>query len=116
MAKRLLLFNIAFVRFNRSGNITHFKNKIYLEQVAAVSGLTPNSFCRYFKAKTGKTYSQALLEIRVGYACKLLIENRVSIKHLCFESGFKNFTCFHKNFKQITGKTPQDYPKEHKRG
>jgi AraC-like DNA-binding protein len=94
----------------------HFKDKIYLEEVAAVACLVPNSFCRYFKAKTGKTYSQFLLELRVGYACKLLIENRFSSKHVCFESGFNNFTCFHKSFKAITGKTPQEYQKEHKRG
>ncbi len=91
----------------------HFSQKIYLEKVAAVAGLVPNSFCRYFKSRTGKTYTQFLTEIRVGHACKLLIDNRISIKQLCFESGFSNFTCFHKNFKQITGKSPQHYLKEH---
>jgi AraC-like DNA-binding protein len=91
----------------------HFPQKIYLEQVAAVAGLVPNSFCRYFKSRTGKTYTQFLTEIRVGHACKLLIDNRISIKQLCYESGFNNFTCFHKNFKFITGKSPQHYQKEH---
>lgn len=94
----------------------HFKDKIYLEEVAGVAGLAPNSFCRYFKTKTGKTYSQFLLELRVGHACKLLIEDRFSVKHLCFESGFNNFTCFHKNFKLITGSTPQSYQKQHRLG
>jgi AraC-like DNA-binding protein len=87
----------------------HFKQKIALEEIAAVAGLVPNSFCRYFKSRTGKTYSRFLLEIRVGHTCKLLIETNLSIKHLCFESGFNNFTCFHKNFKAITGKSPQSY-------
>lgn len=94
----------------------HFSQKIYLDQVAAVAGLVPNSFCRYFKSRTGKTYTQFLTEIRVGHACKLLIDNRISIKQLCFESGFSNFTCFHKNFKMITGKSPQHYLKEHLMG
>jgi transcriptional regulator GlxA family with amidase domain len=94
----------------------HFPQKIYLEQVAAVAGLVPNSFCRYFKSRTGKTYTQFVTEIRVGHACKLLIDNRISIKQLCFESGFSNFTCFHKNFKMITGKSPQHYLKEHLMG
>jgi AraC-like DNA-binding protein len=91
----------------------HFNKQIYLDQVAAVAGLVPNSFCRYFKSRTGKTYTQFLTEIRVGHACKLLIDNRVSIKQLCYESGFNNFTCFHKNFRMITGKSPQLYMKEH---
>lgn len=94
----------------------HFSQKIYLEEIAAIAGLVPNSFCRYFKSRTGKTYTQFLTEIRVGHACKLLIDNRISIKQLCFESGFNNFTCFHKNFKMITGKSPQHYQKEHRIG
>lgn len=94
----------------------HFTQKIYLEEVAAIAGLVPNSFCRYFKSRTGKTYTQFLTEIRVGHACRLLIDNRISIKQLCFESGFNNFTCFHKNFKMITGKSPQHYLKEHLMG
>jgi len=92
----------------------HFTRQIYLDQVAAVAGLVPNSFCRYFKSRTGKTYTQFLTEIRIGHACKLLLDNRISIKQLCFESGFNNFTCFHKNFRLITGKTPQLYLKEHR--
>ena len=85
----------------------HFTEKIYLDQVAVIAGLVPNSFCRYFKSRTGKTYTQFLTEIRIGHACKLLLDNRMSIKQLCFESGFSNFTSFHKNFRLITGKTPQ---------
>lgn len=91
----------------------HFTGNIYLGEVAAVAGLVPNSFCRYFKSRTGKTYTQFLTEIRIGHACKLLLDNRISIKQLCFESGFNNFTCFHKNFRMITGKSPQSYLKEH---
>ncbi|WP_026464217.1 AraC family transcriptional regulator [Adhaeribacter aquaticus] len=91
----------------------NFKSKISLTKIADVARLMPNSFCRYFKVRTGKTYSQFLIEIRIGYACKLLIQNKLPIKHLCFESGFNNFTCFHKNFKAITGKTPQIYQQEY---
>jgi AraC-like DNA-binding protein len=91
----------------------HFTGKIYLDHIAAIAGLVPNSFCRYFKSRTGKTYTQFLTEIRIGHACKLLLDNRISIKQLCFESGFSNFTSFHKHFKSITGKTPQSYQREH---
>jgi AraC-like DNA-binding protein len=89
--------------------IKNFKDKILLEEVAELAGLVPNSFCRYFKSRTGKTYSQFLIELRVGYACKLIIENKINMKQLCFESGFHNFSCFHKNFKKITGKSPKNY-------
>lgn len=93
-------------------SVKNFKRKIQLEEIAAVANISPNSFCRYFKSRTRKTYSQFLIELRVGHACKLLIENNVSIKQLCYESGFNNFTSFHKYFKYITGKSPLNYQKE----
>jgi AraC-like DNA-binding protein len=91
----------------------HFKRKIPLEEIAEVACISPHSFCRYFKSSTRKTYSQFLMEVKVGHACRLLIENRQSIKQLCFESGFNNFTSFHKYFKRITGKSPLHYQREY---
>jgi AraC-like DNA-binding protein len=93
-------------------SLKNFKGKIQLEEIASIANISPNSFCRYFKSRTRKTYSQFLIELRVGHACKLLIENNLSIKQLCYESGFNNFTSFHKYFKQITGKSPLSYQKE----
>jgi len=90
-------------------SFAHFKDKILLENIAEIANLTPNSFCRYFKAKTRKTYLQFVSEIRVGHACKLLIEDEMSIKQICYESGFSNFSSFHSTFKSITGKTPLSY-------
>jgi AraC-like DNA-binding protein len=93
-------------------SLKNFKRTIQLEEIASVANISPNSFCRYFKSRTRKTYSQFLIEIRVGHACKLLIENNLSIKQLCYESGFNNFTSFHKYFKLITNKSPLNYQKE----
>ncbi|MBO9617654.1 MAG: helix-turn-helix domain-containing protein [Niabella sp.] len=93
-------------------SIKNFKRKIRLEEIAEVANISPNSFCRYFKSHTGKTYSQFLIELRVGHACKLLIETNTCLKRLCFESGFNNFTSFHKYFKVITGRSPLMYQRE----
>jgi AraC-like DNA-binding protein len=93
-------------------SLKNFRQKIQLEEIATVANISPNSFCRYFKSRTRKTYSQFMIEIRVGHACKLLIDNKVSIKQVCYESGFNNFTGFYKYFKQITGKSPLNYQKE----
>ena len=93
-------------------SLKNFKRPIQLDEIASVANISPNSFCRYFKSKTRKTFSQFLIEVRVGHACKLLIENKMSIKQLCFESGFNNFTSFHKYFKLITSRSPLNYQKE----
>ncbi|WP_342662615.1 AraC family transcriptional regulator [Pedobacter glucosidilyticus] len=92
--------------------LANFKKKIQLEEIAKIAHISPHSFCRYFKSRTKKTYSQFLLEVKVGQACKLIMENDLSIKELCYESGFNNFASFHKYFKIITGLSPLSYKKE----
>lgn len=94
-------------------SLANFRRKIQLSEIADVARISENSFCRYFKSRTRKTYSQFLIEIRVGDACKMLIENRLSIKQICFECGFQNLVGFHKYFKLITGKSPLSYQREY---
>jgi AraC-like DNA-binding protein len=93
-------------------SMQNFRKKIYLDEIAEIAGVSSNSFCRYFKSKTRKTFSQFIIEIKVGHACKLLIEDKLNIKQLCYDSGFNNFSTFHKHFKLVTGKSPLMYQKE----
>jgi AraC-like DNA-binding protein len=91
----------------------NFKKRITIKEIADEVNLSPHSFCRYFKTRTLKTFWQFLSEIRVGYACKLLIENKISISQICYESGFYNLSNFNRCFKTITNKTPLQYFKEY---
>jgi len=91
---------------------TNFYRKIDLEEIAAVAYVSPNSFCRWFKSRAQKTYSRFLIELRVRHACRLLAESRLCAKKICVESGFNNFSNFHKCFKEVMGKSPMEYQKE----
>ena len=92
-----------------SYTFTHFKEPLSIGKVASAVNLSPHSFCRYFKTRTLKTYWQFLLEVRIGYACKLLIENKQNISQIAFESGFSNLSNFNRQFKAIMQLTPQQY-------
>lgn len=92
--------------------LSNFHRKIYLEEISEIARLAPESFCRFFKSRTKKTYSDFVLEIRVGHACKLLIENHLNLKQICYESGFNNNVTFHRYFKRYTGFSPAQYQKE----
>ena len=89
--------------------MNHFTRKIDLSEVAEVASLSPTAFCRYFKSRTNKTFSQFLNEIRIGHACKLLIERDLTISEVCYQSGFNYPSNFHKQFKKINKITPQAY-------
>jgi AraC-like DNA-binding protein len=91
--------------------LTHFGREITLEEIADISNLSVNSFCRYFKTKTSKTFSHFLLEVRVGHACKLLLSTGLSISQICLDCGFNNLSNFNRYFKKFVGKTPTQYLK-----
>jgi len=88
---------------------THYNEKILLDDVAALLNMTKQSFCRYFKNKTRKTYVQFLMEVRVGYACRLLTENEKNVSEICYECGYNNISHFNHQFKTITKKSPLNY-------
>ena len=92
-------------------SFAHFRNKIFLEEIAEVAHICPNSFCRYFKSMTHKTYSRFILEIKIGNACNLLIESEFKIGQIGLECGFNRSSTFYKYFKKITGKSPATYKK-----
>jgi len=93
----------------------HFKGSITLEEISDKVSMTEQAFSRYFKAKTGKTFTQFVNEYRLVHASKLLAEEHLSITDICFESGFNNFSHFNKKFKEFTGKSPSQYRNELKK-
>lgn len=88
---------------------TQYQQKIELEKVAEIAHLHPSAFCRYFKEKTGKSLSEYVTDLRISYACKLIIEGKLSVSQVCFESGFNNLSNFNRTFKRQTNMTPTKY-------
>ncbi len=87
----------------------HFRDKITLEEVAALANMTPSSFSRYFKTHANKTFSDFLTGIRIGYACRLLTEKQMNITQACYDSGFNTLSNFNRQFKAYTHATPFEY-------
>ena len=94
--------------------LEHFHDDLSLETVADLSGMTPPAFCRYFKAHANKTFSEFVSEVRIGHACKLLINGNMSVTQISFESGFRTLSNFNRQFKDITGQTPSGYERTYR--
>ncbi|WP_372647965.1 AraC family transcriptional regulator [Draconibacterium sp.] len=88
---------------------TNYLKKVELKDVASVANMHPSAFCRYFKESSGKSLSEFVNEIRIGYACRLLLEGKMTVSQICFESGFNNLSNFNRAFKKNTGYTPTSY-------
>lgn len=100
----------------RLGNVyryimTNLAESITLNDVSAIANMTSTSFCKYFKGKTGKTFSSFVNEVRIGQACKLMLNDRLTFAEICYTCGFNNLTNFNRNFKHFTRMTPTEYKK-----
>lgn len=91
--------------------LSHFSRRITLQEIATAVDINAHSFCRYFKTRTQKTYWQFLLEVRVGHACKLLVERKMNIVDISQACGFNNLSNFNRQFKALIHLTPMQYAK-----
>lgn len=89
--------------------LQHFAQEIRLGDVASLAGMSEAAFCRYFKARSNKTFIDFVNEIRVGHACKLLLEDQWTIAQIAYDSGFDSLSNFNRNFKRYIGHTPREY-------
>lgn len=91
--------------------IKNYKNEIKLKGIAENINMSEAAFCRYFKKRANKTFTDFVNEIRVGNACRMLTEQKHSISEICYESGFNTISNFNQIFKKIIQKTPSEYLK-----
>ena len=91
----------------------HFGREIALEQVAALTNMAPSAFCRYFKARANKTFSNFVSEVRIGHACRLLIEGNLSVSQVAYACGFKTISNFNRQFKAIVHENPLRYQRRY---
>ena len=87
----------------------HYTEQLKLEDMADMVGMTPSSFSRFFKLRTGKSLSDYVLDIRLGFAARMLVDSTKNISEICFESGFNNLSNFNRIFKARRGVTPKEF-------
>ncbi|WP_289039956.1 AraC family transcriptional regulator [uncultured Zobellia sp.] len=91
----------------------NFNDGISASDVAKMTGMNKSAFSRFFKKVHKKPFTRYLNEIKVGYASRLLLENKESITSIAYLSGFNNISNFNRQFKVIHGMAPSAYLKHH---
>ena len=67
------------------------------------------SFSRFFKLRTGKSLSDYIIDVRLGYAARLLVDSTMSISEVCYSCGFNNLSNFNRLFKKKRKCTPKEF-------
>ncbi len=87
----------------------HYGMPIGLDCLAKVAGVSASRLSHLIKSHTGRTYLQALYEVRVRHAQHLLKHTSKSCTEIAYEVGFGDQSYFIKHFKRLTGTTPARY-------
>jgi len=94
---------------------THFKDTMHLDELANLVGMSEVSFSRFFKLRTGKTITNYIIDIRLGYASRLLVDTTNSISEICFECGFNNLSNFNRIFKKKKDCSPKEFRENYRK-
>ena len=87
----------------------HYSEPLKLNDLAGLVGMSPVSFSRFFRQRTGRTLSEYIVEIRLGYAARMLVDSTKNISEICYECGFNNLSNFNRTFKARRNYTPRDF-------
>ena len=79
---------------------------IRLSKVARSVGLSDRAFSRFFRLHAGMTFPEFLNELRIGRACRLLIEDEKPISEICYECGYANLSNFNRQFLRLRALSP----------
>ncbi len=91
----------------------HFSEEITLESISARLFLNKYYISRLFRKRMDMTFHDFLSFLRVNRACELL-QNNGSITQAALDSGFSSVRTFNRVFRNVMGKTPAQYRKEHR--
>lgn len=87
----------------------HLARPLRLADVAAIAGLSPEGFCRFFHRMTGRTFVAWVHEVRIGHACRLLTTTERPVLAVAHASGFENLSNFNRVFRRLRGCTPRAF-------
>lgn len=80
-----------------------------IARVAKLVHMSDSAFCKFFKRNTGFTFSAYLNELRITFACKLLIETERNIEQVAHAAGFESTTYFNRVFLKAKGIQPAKF-------
>lgn len=87
----------------------NFHKNITLDEVSGLVNMTSVSFSRFFKQRTGISFIDSLLELRLGHASRQLIDTTQSVSEIAYNCGFNNISNFNRIFKKKKNCTPKEF-------
>lgn len=92
----------------------HYMEPITLQDLARKLKLEPEYLSEQLTRKFAQSFQELLNEVRVYYACNLLISADMAAGSIAAQTGFASEKAFFKQFKSLHGCTPGEYRQDYK--
>lgn len=87
----------------------NYMEEIRLATLADLAGMSPSAFSRFFKLHTGRNLSDYIIDMRLGYAGRMLVDTSKSVAEICYACGFNNLSNFNRIFKKKKNCSPTEF-------
>ena len=87
----------------------NYMDEMRLATLASIAGMSPSAFSRFFKLHTGRNLTDYIIDMRLGYAARMLVDTARSISEISFACGFNNLSNFNRIFKRKKGCSPSEF-------
>ena len=89
--------------------IKNYPYELKLQTLADIASMSQSAFSRFFKLHTGRTLSDYIIDIRLGYATRMLLDTNDTIADISFKCGYNNLSNFNRTFRRKKGCTPKEF-------
>lgn len=93
----------------------HYDKPLRLAPLCALTHLTDSQLQRVFKRSTRMSISEYVAQLRIGKACRLLVETDLPMSHIATECGFSDAAHLARQFRVAKGLPPSHYRQRFKR-
>jgi len=93
----------------------NYRDEVRLSTLADIAGMSPSAFSRFFKLHTGRNLSEYIIEIRLGYASRMLVDTTKGIAEICYACGFNNLSNFNRIFKKKKKCSPSEFRENYRK-
>ncbi len=87
----------------------NYAKPITLEEIAREINVSPQYLSKLFKEETGENFIDYLTATRIRIAKQLLEQDELSVKEICYNTGYSDPNYFSRIFKKVVGVTPTEY-------
>ena len=100
----------AFILSFKASIMDHMEDpELDVSKICKLMGMGRTQLHNKLKAITGKSTTQYVNSIKLGYAARLLLETESNISEIAYQTGFNNIQYFSKSFSKIYGMSPSAY-------